>query len=250
MNANDVNRTIRSVVRPILKDQGFTVFTARTAWRHHGHAVDVINFQSFNRYLADTIECSTFSYAVNLGIFLTSVRVARDVPVRSGVLCPAEYACHIRRKVESTLPTVPKHPDIWLIDETGDNVEQTVQGTAFALIETAMPWFDALRDPATVLAMLQDSLPPPDPSTWLPGALDSPARNVATGYLAEALGELSLAESYLRRALAQYRDWDARRSRARGDRSSTVPADLERTVARYDEQRTQDSRRLGPDEFD
>ncbi len=235
MKATDVNRTIRSLVRPILKDQGFTVFTARSAWRHHDHAVDVINFQSFNRYIADTVGCSTFSYAVNLGVFLTSVRVDRDVPLRSGVPCPAEYACHIRRRMDSTVPTVAAHPDIWLINDPGTNIEETVQATAFALMDIAIPWFDAFRDPATVLAMLQDSLPPPDPITWLPGAIDSPARNVATGYLAEALGERKLAQLHLTKALTQYREWDIKRPRGRGDRDSIVPVDLERTVALYDE---------------
>jgi hypothetical protein len=96
---------------------------------------------------------------------------------------------------------------------------------------------DAFRDPAMVLAMLRDAVPPPDAITWLPGNSGSPARNVATGYLAESIGDRDVAESYLRRALDQYRDWDARRVRGRGDRGSTVPPDLEQTVARYDKQR-------------
>jgi hypothetical protein len=52
MTANDVNRTIRSVVRPILKDHGFTVLTARTAWRHHAHAASCArrSCQAENRF--------------------------------------------------------------------------------------------------------------------------------------------------------------------------------------------------------
>ena len=139
--------------------------------------------------------------------------------------------------MDSTLPTVAAHPDIWLIDDAGTNTEETVQATAFALMDVAIPWFDAFRDPAQVLSMLLDSLSPPDAITWLPGAIDSPARNVAIGYVAEALSQRNVAELYLRKALTQYREWDMKRSRGRGDRGSIVPVDLERTVALYDEHR-------------
>ena len=87
---------------------------------------------------------------------------------RSGVPCPAEYVCHVRRRLHSTLPTVATHPDICLIDDAGANLEEAGQATAFALIDTAFGWFDAFRDPAKVLAMLQDREVPPRPRERCP----------------------------------------------------------------------------------
>src|SRR5919201_859251 len=70
MDAREVTREIRRVVWPALGDEGFSSFTGRTAWRYVGDDIDVVNFQSFSASLADSISCTTFSFAVNLGLWL------------------------------------------------------------------------------------------------------------------------------------------------------------------------------------
>jgi len=55
MDSKEVNKQIRAVIRPVLKAQGFARFTARDSWRFHDDRIDVVNFQSFNSYLAGTI---------------------------------------------------------------------------------------------------------------------------------------------------------------------------------------------------
>lgn len=88
MNSNDVNRLIRSIVRPVLKAQGFEVATARSVWRHRADTIDVVNFQSFNRYNADVLGCSTFSFAVNLAVYLNAIPAEHPISVRAGRVCP------------------------------------------------------------------------------------------------------------------------------------------------------------------
>ncbi len=60
-NSSDVNRALREMLWPALKDAGFVERTARTAWRRHADRIDVVNFQSFNAYLAQQIGATTFT---------------------------------------------------------------------------------------------------------------------------------------------------------------------------------------------
>jgi hypothetical protein len=105
---------------------------------------DVVNFQSFNRYNADVLGCSPFSFAVNLGVYLTDIPSHYPIPVRDGQPAPEEYHCHIRRRVKPIHPLLPKAADVWVIDETGLNLEDTVQAAAFELLGTGAKWFDAV----------------------------------------------------------------------------------------------------------
>lgn len=73
MDSKAVNREIRRVIWPLFKAAGFSSNTTRTAWRHTADKADVINFQSFNRYNADVLGITTFSFAVNLGCYLRYV---------------------------------------------------------------------------------------------------------------------------------------------------------------------------------
>ena len=103
MNSTIVNRAIRSIAWPVLKDYGFGSFTSRTAWREREHAIDIVNFQSFNRYHADALRCTTFSFAMNLSIYLPDVGSDHAPAVRNERLRPTEYEGHIRRRVYPTI---------------------------------------------------------------------------------------------------------------------------------------------------
>jgi hypothetical protein len=121
-----------------------------------------------------------------------------------------------------------------VINETGLNLEDTVQAAAFELLGTGAKWFESFRDTATVLAMLQGALPSPDDTTRLPGLPDSPARNTAIGYIARALEQTEVAARHLHRALDQLRTMDAQHSAMRLKMPKMVPRHLEEAVATFD----------------
>lgn len=230
MDSTDVNRSIRSIVRPVLKAEGFEVVTARSAWRHHGETIHVVNFQSFNRYNADVLGCSTFSFAVNLAVYVNAIPAEHPISVRAGRVCPHEYDSHIRRRLLPRSPLLPKAPDIWVIEESGRNLEETVRAVTTELEEVGLPWLAAFQDLPTVLGVLRDRVPSPDRLTWLPGNTDSPARNRAVGYVALALGEKTIAAEHLRRALDQLRAFDSDHEKKRLRMPKMVPRALEETV--------------------
>jgi hypothetical protein len=106
VDARDVTREIGRVVWPTPRGDGFAAFTGRTAWRYIGDAIDVVNFQPFSASLADAVGCTTFSFAVNLGVWLPPDAWDQLEPKRDaqGRLRPAEYQCEPhRRRLEKSL---------------------------------------------------------------------------------------------------------------------------------------------------
>lgn len=109
MNSKVVSTQIRKVIRPYLKQVGFSYFTSRSAWRNRPNKIEVINFQSFNSYLAETVEVTTFSFALNLGCYFKAIPSAyppNTIRRKDEDLLPEEYHCHFRRSLHKHLHQV------------------------------------------------------------------------------------------------------------------------------------------------
>lgn len=195
-----VNKELRKTVRPLMRSLGFNKFTARTAWRHTSHRVEIVNIQSFNSYTADVVGVTTYSFSVNLGSYVTCVppHFAPDRVKREGqVLLPAEYECHLRGSLTRSFG-VPEtdRSDIWYIGPEAQHLADSVDDVSDQLRTIADPWFHRLRDDATVLDVLLDSGEDMD-RLWGFGRLGSPIRNYMTGYLALAVGQQADARDFL-----------------------------------------------------
>lgn len=177
MDSRDVTQGIRRVVWPELRQQGFTAFTGRTAWRYVGEAIDVVNFQSFGASLADAVGCTTFSFSINLGVWVPQAPRRREPKLdRAGRPRPAEYQCHHRHRLEKSLaqpwfrpfnadmrrwlPSLRRHreglkkalrgdvhdrADIWFVLSDGSNLDACLDDAVHAIYEDALPWFDSTR---------------------------------------------------------------------------------------------------------
>ena len=181
MDARDVTRAIRQIAWPALRDVRFSAFTGRTAWRYVGADVDVVNFQSFSASLADSIGCTTFSFALNLGVWLAEDEVPKEFKPKlkrdgDGQLRPEEYQCPHRRQLEKSLaqpwfkpfssntrrwpPSLRRHreglervfrrdqhdrSDIWFVLPDGANLIDCVADALRALREDGLQWFAATR---------------------------------------------------------------------------------------------------------
>ena len=156
MDSKTVNKLIRSEVWPILRERGFTRFDSRTAHRYRDAVIDVVNFQSFNSYLAESVGCTTFSFGLNLGIyFLGSDRERLIKKDPKGRLLPQEYECQFRAHVKkrSSIDGF-KRKDIFFIDPSGSTAAACFKEVRFLLTELAPPWFDACGDVHRVAAWM------------------------------------------------------------------------------------------------
>ena len=204
MDSKSVNRSIRAQIWPLLKGEGFTATTSRSAWRHHLNRIDVVNFQSFNSYNAGVMGITTFSFAVNLGAYLLYVPPQwPPKKIKDGVPYPAEYECQFRGRLEPSMDQALKSAGVWSIDEKGSNLAWAMTDVA-KQIPTALDWFARLDDRAEVLRILQeedeDML-----KLWGFGRRPSPLRAYLTGYVAMSLGKDKLADREFEAAVASGR---------------------------------------------
>jgi hypothetical protein len=200
MDSKVVNKAIATEIRPILESVGFSAFSARTSWRYHADRIDVINFQSFNSYLAGTVGCTTYSFSVNLGCYLFCIADQFPIKQKDGHKRPKEYECHFRGLLtRSFLQKELKRTDIWFIDHQARYLTQAMSDVRVQIADVALPWFTRfaeLRDVLHVLEFKEEDMK----ALWGFGRNPSPVRSLMTGYVARALGDENRALICLRAA--------------------------------------------------
>lgn len=154
MTSAAVNKLIRSEIWPLLRAQGFTQFDSRTARRFSEWRTEVVNFQSFNAYAAGVIGCTTYSFAVNLGVHLAGGAgerwMARD---KHGRCLPAEYHCEFRtRLLKRTVVDGFASPDIFYVDAEGRTTEAVFREVQELVDGFALRWFAEHADPELLIA--------------------------------------------------------------------------------------------------
>lgn len=200
MDSAAVNKEIKSQIRPWLRDTGFSQFTARTAWRYSSAKIDVLNFQSFNSYLAAGIGSTTYSFCVNLGCSFEAIPRYAKVKQKNGLFRPEEYECHFRFALRRAIaqPNLERK-DVWYVDPTGNNLAAVIADAKKAISEIGLCWFARFENQREVLRTLREDLEE-YPGTHGFGANPSPLRHFMTGFSALSLEQDSLAKESLKQA--------------------------------------------------
>ena len=199
MDSRIVSRELWKAVRPLLKESGWTSFTTRTARRFSDSHVDVINFQSFNSYLASVIGCTTYSFSIRLGCFLRAIPYPR-VKLKDDFPMPAEYQCHLRRTLYKAFPQPEcSRTDVFYIDPDGNYLPTVTEAVRGLIATEGLNWFERFSNMQEVLrTLVQDN--ETAKGTWGFGRDPSPARHLYRGYVALSLGETERALKDLRSA--------------------------------------------------
>jgi hypothetical protein len=201
VDSSVVNREIKSVIRPSLQDAGFTQFTTRTGWRYAGEKIDVVNFQSFNSYLANSLGCTTYSFCVRLGCSFDAIPRSERVKRKDEFFRPEEYECHFRRPLQKTIqrPNL-KRRDVWYVDPAGKNLDIVIADAKKAILETGLGWFSRFGDMKEVLRTLLEDAESNESTSGF-GANPSPIRHFMTGFTAHSMGKNDLARERIQKAL-------------------------------------------------
>jgi hypothetical protein len=196
MDSRVVSREIKRVIWPLLKAEGFTTFSTRTAWRYDDQTIDIVNFQSFNSYLAQGLDVTAFSYAVNLSTCLRYVPPTFPVKyAKNGMPIPEEASGDFRGSLSpSRMEFASKNHQVWSVDSAGSNLAECISDVA-TQIPMAMGWFGRLKVKREVLRLLLESKEQLF-VLWGFGNFGSPHRNYLTGYVALDLGEMDIAEKH------------------------------------------------------
>jgi len=199
MDSKVVNREIKKFIWSALKSAGFELFTSRAAWRYGDEKIDVVEFQSFNKYNADVLGVTTFSFAVRLGSFPLYIPPQWPPKLKDGRQIPSEAECFFRGSLECSIESNLLDKSIWPVAPDGRNLAWCVQGVVSKIPE-ALEWFDRLARKDEVLCILkhQDASMP---RLWGFGRNPSPIRSYLTGYVALSLGDKNLAGEQLQEAV-------------------------------------------------
>lgn len=208
MDSRAVSGAVRQVVWPRLRDAGFTEFSRRAAWRYWSDGSDLVLLRSFSSYVADGVGCTTYSFAVVVGVCFDYVPKRVASPVRARDRKTPESWCDAKRTLEKALtqpwfqpyrsaervlgprPLVER-ADVWFVLPDGSNLEECLEDAADVICGVGLPWVVRYHDPKKVVTdpMAIDS------DGW--GAPSSPrARWIACNALIR-LGRLGEAESLL-----------------------------------------------------
>lgn len=204
MDSRVVAREIKREVWPLLRREGFTRFSTKTAWRYTPEQIHVVNYQSFNSYLADRVGCTTFSFALNLGIFFRAIPF--EYPVTKGpddLVKPLEWHCHFRHRLLKTIDqhVLPRH-DTWYVEPDGSNLLQCIDDSRTAIEREGLPWFERFKSLEFVLTLLMEQ----DRFPEIYDTRTSPGRKRMIGYIARSLGKVELAEPLIAEAESQLRE--------------------------------------------
>ncbi len=193
MDSKQVTKEINSVIRPILKENGFDKYTGRTYWRYHADRIDILNFQSFNSYNADVMGCTTFSFAVNLATFMNYIPIETQIKEKNGLKRPEEYHGHFRSGITKGIEQIEfPRKNVWFIDNDGKYLTKAISDCKAQIEEKAFDWYKEFEKKENVLRILQEDQIDMD-GTWGFGNMDSPNRNKFTAYTALELGQSELA---------------------------------------------------------
>jgi hypothetical protein len=205
MDSRIVAREIKNEIWPLLRREGFTEFSAKTAWRPTPEQIHVVNYQSFNSYLAERVGCTTFSFALNLGIFFRAVPL--EHPVKKGhdpSFKPQDYHCHFRHRLPKNVeqPVLPRS-DIWYVERDGSNLLQCLDDSRTSITREGLPWFARFESLESVLKLLMEQDQLLDVSGV--GTRTSPARKRTAGYIANAIGRSDIGERLVEEAETEMR---------------------------------------------
>jgi hypothetical protein len=206
MDNRVITKLTRQVIWPSLKSAGFSVFTARSAWRYWDEGIDLINVQGYGpAYHPDLfVHPTSFSFAINLGVLLDYIPqpypAGGGIDERAGLRRPADYQCLFRRRLLSD-HIHPAYPvaEFWYVDPDGSNAQAMVDNARSVIQRDGLAWLERFHDPHAVLRTLlteQSSV-----ELFECGALPSPFRSYLTAYAARRTGDAVLAITHLQRVL-------------------------------------------------
>lgn len=183
-----VGKALSESVRPLLRSVGFRRFAGRSAWRDSEYTVDLVNFRSFTRYIADGVGCTTYSFTGDVGVFYRCFGPDQDRP--------KDYELTFRATLGKTLSQpifrpygrseTTDRPDVWFVTDDGRTLAECIADALGCLEAQGLPFLDRFKQPQHAFESLRIGRSIEtrfgEPGVRMPGNPDSPRwRSVALG---------------------------------------------------------------------
>ena len=153
----DVNREIRIIVNPFLKEIGFSLHHGKNYWAFPEGEVRMACIRAVGAYFSAVTGWPSMSLVVELGVYYphrhegaSQSHIKRD---EEGRLLPKDWQCDRKYTLTAGInqdfykknlsnPAERKRIDIWWIDPDGSNLEESIQDMKNSLGLRALEWFN------------------------------------------------------------------------------------------------------------
>ena len=152
IGSKEVNRIIKSIIHPTLKENEYSAIQSRKAWRHFDNKVYHFLISSVGSYFSNVTGFPPMSISSSINIFYLNFpdgKVAEKYDKKDRPL-PKQTECHFRFPLEKNDYQVEytktiqnsierKRRDVWWIEPNGNNIVEVILDLQKTLLEYAFP---------------------------------------------------------------------------------------------------------------
>lgn len=151
----DVDKMLRKIIFPCLKENGFTEVKGRNAWGWHEDCIWVFNIRSIGKAHSIITNWPEDSISVYLGIYYTYLpHIIEAKKDKNGLLHPKECECNRRAQLTCSYEQIKytehvncnasekKRRDIWWIQPDGSNLSEVINDINNLYLNYAVKWFE------------------------------------------------------------------------------------------------------------
>ncbi|KQL50497.1 hypothetical protein AN964_22840 [Heyndrickxia shackletonii] len=149
----EINKVIRQILSPTLKENGFDKVNTRHNWGWHNHCTWVFDITAVGKNFSDITGWSPMSVYVDLGIFYDFVP-PKDGEIKIGTkneLIPKPHQCQLQKQLHCRVdqsiytnkldnPAEKKRNDIWWIEPNGSNIEEVINDIKQSFLSDGLEW--------------------------------------------------------------------------------------------------------------
>lgn len=162
-----LNKPLRKLVAPILREAGFQQVDARNGWSWRNDLIWVFNIRAVGNYFSGVTGWPPGSVCAWLGVFLTFAPRPNGMKIDDQErLLPTEHLCHMRTHLVSGVdqssrirllgnPAERERRDIWWVQPDGENVDEVASDVARSLQNAGLPWYARVSNLESALRLVE-----------------------------------------------------------------------------------------------
>jgi hypothetical protein len=169
IDSPEINKVIRKLLSPTLKENGFSKVNTRNNWGWHGDCIWVLNLTAVGKYFSDVTRWPSMSIHVNIGIYYDFVPPREDDKIKlgsKGEILPKYYDCHLQKELYCNLdqskytkrlpnPAERERNDIWWIQPDGSNINKVLEDIRESFLNDGLTWLRKYTDVRTAFSEIE-----------------------------------------------------------------------------------------------
>lgn len=150
VDTSEINKVIRKILFPTLKDNGFSKVNLRKSWGYHDQCIWAFHLQTGSDYSSQLKGISAL-----LGIYYDFIPESLLPKIdKDEKLIPEEWRCHVRNVLcvanldQSRFRKLLHYPSkanqetAWWIEPDGSNLAESIEDIKLAFLTQGLQWFD------------------------------------------------------------------------------------------------------------